>query len=64
MFWNRSESATPSGWKQKATKRTLEIKALKKRNKELIKSRELWKLKAEKLATELDDKKKSLTRLT
>ena len=47
-------------WKEKAKERRLEIKALKKRNKELGKSRDNWKNKAENFKVELEEEKKKL----
>jgi len=48
-------------WKEKAVERRVENKALKKRLKELIKSRDNWRNKAVKLKAEISVEKKKFT---
>ena len=57
MFFFDKDS---SKWKKKAKSRSIDIKALKKRNKELSKSRDNWKGKAEDFKTKLEEEKKKI----
>jgi uncharacterized coiled-coil DUF342 family protein len=58
MFWNKNEKNEPLTWKEKATSRTKQIKSLSKRIKELLKSRDYWKKRANELSAKLEEEKK------
>jgi hypothetical protein len=56
MFNLQKNNSNNNDWKSKAKKRRIENMGLKKRNKEILKSRNQWKLKA----TKHEDKIKTL----
>lgn len=62
-MFTRKRDNSKSEWKEKAKKRRLDMKVLKKSLKELIKSRDQWKKKAANSEAQVNELQKELEEL-